>query len=266
MAENEDEFKSSAEIRNAIIDLLKKEHACSQVEIERRLPYLWYSIKDARIELANKHIIRHRKLSFHPEARETIFYFLPEDDTAEILETISKKTKLMAKLTDNSFTIPLGKVGIDVAIRTLKDFGFIICGREILFFNDVRLSQQEDGDLDIIAFKNKFYGFEVKNRKMELTIEEYDRHIKRCKKVDLLPAFIVTGATKDTKEKAKADKVPLIIVKKQFVKHTPENLTLVMAAKTTLGDDSFVLVGENEIPNELKSAVFEKIGYFNLKH
>lgn len=219
-------------------------------------------IKDARTELANKHIIRHRTLSFHPEARETIFYFLPEDDAAEILEAISKKTKLMAKLTDNSFTLPLGGFGVDVSIKTLKNFGFTICGKETLFFNGIWLDKQEDGDLDIVAFKNKFYGFEVKNRKKELTIEEYNRHIKRCKNVGLLPAFIVTESTKDVKDKAEADKIPLIITKKQFVKHAPENLTLVMAAKTTLRDDSYILVGEDRIPSELKSAVFEKIGYF----
>jgi len=44
----------------------------------------------------------------------------------------------------------------------------------------------------------------------------------------------------------------VIITGKQFVEHTPENLSLVRAARITLADEFYVLVAKNKVPSEIK--------------
>ena len=111
-----------------------------------------------------------------------------------------------------------------------------------------------------MAYKNgRFYAFEVKNRKAYLKMEEYEKHLKRCRKVGINPAFIVSHASEEVKEQAERDRVPIIITNAQYVQYTTQNRNIVESAKKNLGDKFYKLIRKEQTPRILVDLIREEI-------
>jgi hypothetical protein len=187
-----------------ILEILEKEIACYQGELERRLLYghniPWFPTKEARKRLHNSRPARIRytnqlKLPTGIRDLKAKFWYLPKyKGTEKLTEVILRKDDVVIKLSDDERKKENGFKYELLLSKIMVTFG-MTCGIDIKTLNgeEVRVEGKKETDIDILAFDPescRVVAVSVKNELDIISLYDVDDHLEICKNHKLTPVLI----------------------------------------------------------------------------